>query len=281
MEKAIKKSELNSYFQEATEWDTQRVTNAINSANRSKKIAWAGAIFGLIGCCSTFFLLPLKTVVPTVIRVDNLTGNYDVDGKGFHIDITDKRNEKIMFSDLIRYVNAREGFTRGEAEKIYNTSYLMSCGSVRSEVTNYFMVDKNPKSPVATMQINDKDLIEIQNYTFLPTDNEKLKTAQVRFDRTVVRGGLKKTKTRYIATITYNYEPKNTPTEVNDYALNPFGFCALNYRVDQEGSPVDLTKQVTTNQVGNGVTTNAQLGYPQANVVSNPSTNTNAMTGVQ
>ena len=142
----------------------------------------------------------------------------------------------------------------------------MSCGTVRSEVMNYFLVEKNPKSPLLTMQLNDIDRIQIQNYTFLPTDNDEIKTAQVRFDKIVIRGGMKKTKTRYIATITYNYDPKNTPQEVNDYALNPFGFCATNYRVDQEGVPINLEleanapkenvaviPQQTTSQLSTGV----------------------------
>lgn len=261
MKGSVKTKELPAYFKEATDWNEQKVTDALTSAKRSRGVAWAGAIFGLIGCCSTFFLLPLKTVVPTVIRVDNLTGNYDVNGKGFHLNVADKRNEKIMFNDLIKYVNAREGFTRGEAEKLYNTSYLMSCSSVRNEVMNYFLVDKNPKSPLITMQVNDIDRIQIQNYTFLPTDNEAIKTAQVRFDKIAVRGGVNKTKTRYIATITYSYDPKNTPTDLNDYALNPFGFCSTNYRVDQEGVTVNLEKeaslalnaQPSTNQYNTGV----------------------------
>lgn len=266
MKDAVKTKELPAYFQEATDWSEQKVFNALNSAKNSKKIAWAGAIFGLIGCCSTFFLLPLKTVVPTVIRVDTLSGKYDVNGKEFHIDIADKSNEKIMFNDLIKYVNAREGFTRGEAEKLFNTSYLMSCGSVRADVTNYFMTDKNPKSPLLTMQINDSDRVDIVSYTFLPTDKEDFRTAQVRYDKTAIRGGLEKTKTHYIATITYNYDDKNTPTEVNDYALNPFGFCARNYRVDIEGEPIDMTRaennpkltmpnnsQVTQNNIYTGV----------------------------
>lgn len=47
-----------------------------------------------------------------------------------------------MISDVARYIKAREGFTRGEAEENYKMVYLMSCGTQRAEWDNYI----NPNS---------------------------------------------------------------------------------------------------------------------------------------
>lgn len=237
----VKPEDKKEYFEQATNWDKRQFSDAITAKNTYKKIAWVGAIFGLVGCMSTFFLLPLKTFVPTVIRVDTTTGDYDVDRQGQHLDIKDKRNEKIMVRDLITYVGAKEGFTRGEAQKNYNIAYLMSCGTVRADVEKYFLVEKNPASPLITMQIEDKDEVKIINQVFLPTDKDNLKVAQVRFDKVISRGGIAKSKTRYLATIAYDYDETNVPSGLSDYAVNPFGFCARNYRVDQEGQTVLLS----------------------------------------
>lgn len=255
MSKSVKTRDLPAHLKEAADWDSERVTNAFESARISKRIAWAGAIFGLVGCSAVFFLLPLKEVVPVVIRVDKLTGQYDVDKKQFQLNVEDKRNEKIMFSDLVRYVKSREGFTRGEGETLFKTAYLMSCGGVRNEVTNYFMVEKNPKSPLIIMQPQDSYKIDIQNYTFLPSIEKDIKTAQVRFDKTVVKGGIEQYKTRYISTISFKYDTKNTPIEVNETALNAFGFCAVNYSIDKEGDTIRLgsNSKYGSNTTGAGV----------------------------
>lgn len=254
-EKPIKKNEKEQYFVEATNWANQTYTDAINAKNTYKKIAWTGAIFGLVGCLSAFTLLPLKTVIPTVIRVDNNTGNYEVDKQSQHMDITDKRNEKIMIRDLISYVQAREGFTRGEAQKIYNIAWIMSCGVERVNVENYFKPGVNKNSPILTMQLEDKDDVKIVNQVFLPSDDDKIKVAQVRYDKTKVRGGMEKERTRYLATITYNYDPTNISSDLTDYSINPFGFCARNYRVDQEGQTVLLSPSNKNNTAANTATT--------------------------
>lgn len=256
MTKPVKSGDKTKYFNDATNWDERNYADAIKARATNKKIAWVGAMFGLIGCASTFFLLPLKTFVPTVIRVDSQTGSYDVDKQGQHIDIKDKRNEKIIYTDLRRYVDAKEGFTRGEAQKNYNIAYLMSCNAVRGEVMSYFLPDNNPASPLVTMQLGDTDSIEIQNITFLPSDLDDIKVAQVRFDKTIERSGIKKSKTRYISTITFKYDNNNVPTDLNDMTVNAFGFCAENYRRDQEGKTIDFTNNVpvVTEPTTSGVT---------------------------
>ena len=61
--------------------------------------------------------------------------------------------------------------------------------------------------------------------------------AQVRFDKTITRGVAPPTRTRYISTLTVRYERGNIPSQIRDLHVNAFGFCAVNYRRDQEGVP--------------------------------------------
>ena len=106
---------------------------------------------------------------------------------------------------------AREGFTRGEAEANYKTAYLMSCGPVRADWENYFNPEINAQSPVKTMTPTDSERAEIQSITFLPTDQDDLRVAQVRFDKTVTRGVAPPVRTRYISTLTVRYEQVQHP----------------------------------------------------------------------
>ena len=206
-------------------------------ASRSVRIAWACGILCGLSVLSVAFLLPLKQIVPAVIRVDNATGAYDVQAPGETVQIGRPRDQKIVLSDVARYVLAREGFTRGEAESNYKTAYLMSCGPVRADWENYFNPEINPQSPVKTMTPTDSERAEIQSITFLPTDQDDLRVAQVRFDKTVTRGISPPVRTRYISTLTIRYDQGNIPSQLKDLYVNAFGFCALNYRRDQEGVP--------------------------------------------
>lgn len=226
-----------TYFAQAINWDTQWRAALERRAVRSTRIAWACGI--LCGLCvlSLSMLLPLKQFVPAVIRVDNATGAYDVQVPGELINLGRDRDQKIVLSDVARYVLAREGFTRGEAEASYKTAYLMSCGPVRAEWENYFNPEINAQSPVRTMSPTDSERVEIQNITFLPTDQDDLRVAQVRFDKTVTRGTTPPVRTRYIATLTVRYERSNVPSQIRDLHVNAFGFCAVNYRRDPEGVP--------------------------------------------
>lgn len=226
-----------AYFSAAIDWDAQRRLDLERRAARSTAIAWVCGVVSGLSVLSVSVLLPLKEFVPTVIRVDNATGAYDVQAPGELVHVGLARDQKILLSDVARYVLSREGFTRGEAEANYKTAYLMSCGPVRAQWEAYFNPQVNAQSPVKTMSATDSERAEILNVTFLPTDREDLRVAQVRFDKTLTRGVAAPVRTRYIATLTVQYDPSNVPTRIKDLHVNAFGFCALNYRRDQEGAP--------------------------------------------
>ncbi|KPU89200.1 hypothetical protein APR50_33875 [Variovorax paradoxus] len=230
-------NEKQAYFAQALDWDSQQRLALERRASRSVRIAWACGILCGLSVLSVTFLLPLKQIVPAVIRVDNATGAYDVQAPGETVQIGRPRDQKIVLSDVARYVLAREGFTRGEAESNYKTAYLMSCGPVRTDWENYFNPEINPQSPVKTMTPTDSERAEIQSITFLPTEQDDLRVAQVRFDKTVTRGVSPPVRTRYISTLTIRYDQGNIPSQLKDLYVNAFGFCALNYRRDQEGVP--------------------------------------------
>jgi type IV secretion system protein VirB8 len=232
--------EKTTYYVEALDWDQQKREAERRSGVMKTRIAWTCGVIAAAAVLSNAALWPLKQVIPAIIRVDNATGAYDVQTPGETLKLSEQRNQKIVIADVGRYVMAREGFTRGEAESNYRTVYFMSCGPVRGEWNEYFNPELNPSSPVKTMLPTDSERVDIQNYTFLPTDTDDLRVVQVRFDKTVAKGVASPVKTRYIATMTIKYDKTNIPLLTKDQHVNPFGFCVINYRRDQEGAPVVL-----------------------------------------
>jgi type IV secretion system protein VirB8 len=259
-----------TYFAQALDWDIQQRLALERRASLNARIAWACGVLCGLSVLSITVLLPLKQFVPAVIRVDNATGAYDVQAPGESLNLGRDRDQKIVLSDVARYVLAREGFTRGEAESNYKTAYLMSCGPVRTEWESYFNPELNAQSPVKTMSPTDSERVEIQNVTFLPTDQDDLRVAQVRFDKTVTRGVAPPVRTRYISTLTVRYDGANIPGQIKDLHVNAFGFCALNYRRDQEGVPQVLSTAAASSTAGGSspsttaAITPANVGLPQA-----------------
>lgn len=240
MRNKINDPKLGDYFEKAKSWDSDERARE----KRSVKVAWiiAGvsvAFGGIMGLANTALVLT-KNIVPIPIRIDNASGAYDVAPVGERLEIGDKRNEKIIISDVSRYVKAREGFTKAEAEDRYKTVYLMSCGNQRTEWDHYFNPQHNKRSPVVLLSNQDSDRVLTEGVTFLKSLDAKEKVVQVMFDKIVTRGDSSPMKYRYVATMTLQYEEKNIPENIQNFSINPFGLCINDYRRDPIGNPVSL-----------------------------------------
>lgn len=231
---------LNDFFKSAVSWDTQQRIQDQQKVVLYKRVAIGAVVFAALMGTSVTALVHMKTIVPAVIRVDNGSGRYDVRVAGENLNVGDTKNEKILISDVTRYVKAREGFTRAEAEENYKQVYLMSCGVQRAEWDNYFNPQLNPKSPVAVLTNQDADRVNVDSVTFIKSHEEGIKVAQVQFTRTVMRGSSSPVKMRYVATMSAKYDEKNIPGSNQNYYLNPFGFCITDYRKDPIGNPETL-----------------------------------------
>ncbi len=232
-----RKSAEDEYFKAAASWDEDRRHQDRMAVKRYKAVAISAVGFAAIMGLALTALLPFKQFVPAVIRVDNATGAYDVKVAGESLDAGDKRNEKIIISDVTRYIKAREGFTRGEAEENYKTVYLMSCGLQRAEWDNYINPQLNKNSPVVMLTNQDADRVTVQSVTFLQSLDEDSRTAQVQFEKTVMRGSTPPLRFRFVSTLRVRYDQKNVPNNQLNYYLNPFGFCVDDYRRDPVGNP--------------------------------------------
>lgn len=219
-DKARKKPTLS---EKALDWDDDRVTRARRSATIGWSIAGALGITTVALGFAIAHLAPLKTVEPYVIRVDNSTGIVEV--MSALEDTPQTYDEAIDESFLAQYVRSRERYSPESLSYDYRKVVLMSSESVKSDYTRY-MSNRNENSPVNIYGNDGRAEIEIRSITHLESG-----VAQVRFGKRTRRTTRNEyNQTEWIATITYDYV--SAKMSERDRLLNPLGFQAMDYRVN-------------------------------------------------
>ena len=69
---------LAAYFAEAASWDADRAAQNARSARVAWRVATGACVLTAVAIVALMLLMPLKSVEPFVIRVDNTTGIVDV-----------------------------------------------------------------------------------------------------------------------------------------------------------------------------------------------------------
>lgn len=220
----VEAGDLKTYFERARLWEQ----DLLLSAQKSKRLAWTVAA---IACGLTFVsvgavaaLAPLKTVEPFVIRVDNSTGIVDIvstlrEGSSTY-------GEAVTRYFLAKYVRAREGFSRAEAEANFRTVSLLSNGPEQNRFVAYFR-GSNPDSPQVAYGRSGIAETKIKTISLLGPN-----LASVRFLRETRKGEETKTS-HWIATITFEVRP-DAKVSTNDRLVNPIGFLVSEYHADPE-----------------------------------------------
>jgi type IV secretion system protein VirB8 len=224
MGKKVEKQDFDDYLKEARTWETDKVWEI----EKSRKIAWwvavgsgATAIASVLAIAA---MMPLKTVEPYVIRVDNSTGIVDIvealtDGKTNY----DEAINKYFTQWYVRY---REGYSKELAEDYYYNVGIMS-STIEQQKYFQFFNPKNPLSPLAVYGEYAKVKIDIKSTSFLnPT------LALVRYTKAIERGLDKPITTHWAATIAFRYT--KAPMAEKDRAINPLGFQVVEYRNDPD-----------------------------------------------
>ena len=223
-----KKQELELYFREARAWETSKVKEETRSRSTAWRIAAGACLLAVMGASTPFSLLPLKSVEPYVIRVDNSTGIVDViyalkDGKTNY-------DEAVNKYFVQKYIRFREGFSRELAEEYYTNVGLMSTSTEQQRFFAYF----NPKNPLSPLNIYQgaKVKVDIKGTSFI-TPN----VALTRYTRIVERGGEKPQHSHWTATTTFKYV--KAPMSEKDREISPLGFQVSEYRNDPDSLPVE------------------------------------------
>ena len=223
----VETAELKAYFERARLWEQ----DLLAQSQRSRRLAWTVAAvastLAIAAVGAVAALSPLKTVEPFVIRVDNATGIVDA--------VSALRDEPASYGEAVtryflgKYVRAREGFARAEAESNFHTVSLLSDAAEQQRFAAFFR-GSNAESPQVAYGRTGVAVIRIKTISLLGP-----KLASVRFLRETRRGDEIKTS-HWIATVTFDVRPDASIT-TSDRLVNPIGFLVSEYHADPEVVP--------------------------------------------
>ncbi len=216
----------DTHFEEARNWEEDRVEKLERSNRRAWRVAMAGTLIGLMGVGAVAALAPFKTVVPFVLRVDNNTGIVDV-AHGLIEGKEETYDEAVDKYFIAKYIRFREAYLPETRKHDRHAIGLMSSSKVRQEYADFTDHRKNPKAPIALYGDTAEVDVQIKNISPIRTN-----VAQVRYTKTVKRAGQESRPSHWVAVIAFKYSNANMKPE--DRLISPLGFQATQYRNDPE-----------------------------------------------
>ncbi|RLV57984.1 Type IV secretory pathway component [Parashewanella curva] len=229
------KALFKQYFAEARGWDSELCTRIKTSERRAWRCCLLFTLIAVLQGVGLLCLLPLKTIEPFVIRVDNDSGLVDVVSTlTSHGEVKQQAQEVLDKYWLAQYVRYREGYqweTRSYNRKLVG---LMSVDDVQQDYASQTDPKLNPNAPISMYGKQAQLITKVNAISFIASDKvsgEKRVTALVRYSKQLKRIGESHPLTHWVATITFTY--RNAPMSVQNRQLNPLGFQVLSYRNDQ------------------------------------------------
>jgi type IV secretion system protein VirB8 len=221
MGEAVRLADKADYFATAKRYDEDLVASGRRAVKVAQLTALAAVAVAVLEAGALLALLPLKTVEPFVIRVDNSTGIVDVVSA-----LTGPRtyDDAVTRYYAAKYVQGREGFVSSEAEPTFKAVTLMSAAAEQQRFVDGYR-GSNPQSPQVMFK-GATSRVAVKSISMLAKN-----VAAVRYLRTVTRAEDVKT-THWIATLTISFS--GDALSSGDRLINPLGFQVVDYRADPE-----------------------------------------------
>jgi type IV secretion system protein VirB8 len=217
------------YFDAAESWDADRIAQF----RRNTRVAWwaagAGWLCAIGSAAALVLLMPLKQVIPYLVRVDSSTGIVDVVpalvGRA-------TPEETVTRYFLTHYVTVCERFNFATAESDYE-----ECGAFHSAQRNQawyaLWTSTNPNSPLNVHKDGSTVRVQVNAVSFFTRVSGLSDLAQVRYLKAARQGpGTEETFTHWIATIQYAYGEAAKDPKTRRW--NPLGFKIVDFRSEPE-----------------------------------------------
>jgi type IV secretion system protein VirB8 len=222
---------LQSYFAEASSWDSDRFLQLKRNARTAWRVAAAGWIGAMASAIALACIAPLKTVEPYVIRVDSSSGIVDVVPA---YEGTTNVGEVVTRFLLAHYVQTCERFNYASAEQDY-----FECGAFHSVRLNQQWSQQwspsNPASPLNLYKDGTVVRVRVKSVSFLKRTSGVPDLAQVRYTKAVSPGGTgSERRSEWIATIQYAYGKPSVDTETRLH--NPLGLKIIDLQREPEAA---------------------------------------------
>jgi type IV secretion system protein VirB8 len=220
--------ELQSYFREAMSWDIDRAAQSIQRARMAWAVAGLGWLCAIAASAALALMMPLKTVEPYVIRVDNSTGIVDiVPMYAGHAEM----GETVARYLLTHYVTVCEGFSYSTAKRDYE-----ECGAYHSAKRNtewYNLWNQtNPASPLNLNKDGSVIRVQVTAVTFFRKANGTSELAQVRYIKGRSLPGAAEQLKHWIATIEYAWVTPSRDPKSRQW--NPLGWRVTDFHTEPE-----------------------------------------------
>ena len=215
---------LDAYFGKVASYAASERQRDRRAARIGFAVGAVGATIGALGVAAVLALVPFKTVVPLVFRVDRATGAvervYDIRGG------TMEASEAETRFFLWQYVRLREEFSAPEAEASFDAVLLMSAPDVQQHYAEAFK-GTNPQSPQNLLGRDGTATIRWISTSFLGP-----KLAQLRFVTQASKAGVDLPPQRMVATVAFDRVPGQVGAKAMN--VNPLGILVTSYRTDME-----------------------------------------------
>lgn len=198
---------------------------------KSNKRAWLVASIAVFLSCllvvAIILLVPLKTVVPFVVKEDS-NGMLQVINKINEENITTSEATDKFWINL--YVQKREGYYYNILQYDYEYVQLLSVSNVSADYLEMFTGD-NARDKL----FQDKKEIKINTKSVVLAESAGSKIATIRIEliQKNMTNNTIESRTTKVVTLNYKYFPAIEQKEENRL-LNPLGFKVLTYRQDEE-----------------------------------------------
>jgi type IV secretion system protein VirB8 len=222
-------SEIQDYFDAAESWDVDRVAQSRRNTRIAWRVAGAGWLCAVAGAVTLVLLMPLKQVVPYLVRVDGSTGIVDV------VPVFVGRatpEEAVTRYFLTHYVSVCERFNFSTAESDYE-----ECGAFHSAQRNQawyaLWTSTNPNSPLNLHKDGSGVRVQVNAVSFFTRASGLSDLAQVRYLKAVRQGASSEESfTHWVATIQYAYGEAAKDPKTRRW--NPLGFKIIDFRTEPE-----------------------------------------------
>ena len=209
-------------------WDIDRAAQGIGRTRIAWAVAGLGWLCAIAASASLALMMPLKTVEPYVIRVDNSTGIVDiVPMYAGHAEM----GETVARYLLTHYVTVCEGFSYSTAERDYE-----ECGAYHSAKRNtewYNLWNQtNPASPLNLNKDGSVIRVQVTAVTFFRKANGTSELAQVRYIKGRSLPGAAEQLTHWIATIEYAWATPSKDPKTRQW--NPLGWRVTDFHTEPE-----------------------------------------------
>jgi type IV secretion system protein VirB8 len=222
-------SEIQNYFDAAESWDADRVAQSRRDTRIAWRVAGAGWLCAVAGAVALVLLVPLKQVIPYLVRVDGSTGIVDV------VPVFVGRatpEEAVTRYFLTHYVSVCERFNFSTAESDYE-----ECGAFHSAQRNQawyaLWTSTNPDSPLNVHKDGSSVRAQVNAVSFFTRASGLSDLAQVRYLRAVRNAaGSEESITHWLATVQYAYGEAAKDPKTRRW--NPLGFKVVDFRTEPE-----------------------------------------------